>query len=450
MGKVKQKYATPLLQLYDINKNFICNLTNRNLKNSAFSIKKKTITNDVKTLTFSIPFNNIYIDTDSCEDWIKFEFDWYIIKNIKLSSSDVSVLEVYCEDEFVISKSTLCQPIELIGMRPKDMFDGIMNSAEGNLGYVFKGSDIASYRSLVVEEETSVFENLIAMAQAFNCVIEFSRDVYGNKMVYFRAKPYERGLLIRKGYNSTDVNIEYDTTELFTRLMPFGEPDEFGIETNIFDVNPTGKAYIEDYSYFRAKGMTDEQISSNPQCQALTIRRYENIFDPNELFTMAMEELKRICKPKVTGDANFYNLSVLEDSSMMEPLTYEKVIIVDETTKMRFESLIQEIELDYDNILESAVTFSDEITYNTVFKELVSAGEKIEKITTTNTTTGKTSVIASTIKGKIDSAVTQIGTMLDTIDAPEADYAILFEDRRESSNLYGAQKCKGTPYRNIR
>ena len=51
MGKLKQKFTTPLLQLYDINKNFVCNLTNRTLRNSAYSIKKKMPTNDVKTLT---------------------------------------------------------------------------------------------------------------------------------------------------------------------------------------------------------------------------------------------------------------------------------------------------------------------------------------------------------------------------------------------------------------
>ena len=61
MGTVKQKYSNPLLQLYDINKRFICNLTNRNLRNSAYSIKKKLTTNDVKTLTFCIPFDNEYI-----------------------------------------------------------------------------------------------------------------------------------------------------------------------------------------------------------------------------------------------------------------------------------------------------------------------------------------------------------------------------------------------------
>ena len=122
MVKVKQKFSTPLLQLYDINKNFVCNLTNRTLENSAYSIKRKLVTNDVKTLTFKIPFDNEFIHPNSCEYWIKHEFDWYIIKTIKLSSSDVKVLEVTCEDEFSISKTVLCTPVELVGCTPLEMF----------------------------------------------------------------------------------------------------------------------------------------------------------------------------------------------------------------------------------------------------------------------------------------------------------------------------------------
>ena len=147
---------------------------------------------------------------------------------------------------------------------------------------------------------------------------------------------------------------------------------------------------------------------------------------------------------------SFYDLSVLEDSSMIEPLVYEKLIVVDAKTKMRFESIIQEIEYDYDNPLESNIVLNNVITYNSIFKDLVTAGEKIDKVTTTNPTTGETTIIAGVIQGKIDTAVTQIGTMLDTIESPESVYAILFEDRRVGSQLYGAQKCKGTPYRNIR
>lgn len=76
MAKVKQKFSTPLLQLYDVNKNFVCNLTNRSIKNSAYSIKKHLVANDVKTLTFSIPFDNEFIHPNSCEYWVKHEFDW--------------------------------------------------------------------------------------------------------------------------------------------------------------------------------------------------------------------------------------------------------------------------------------------------------------------------------------------------------------------------------------
>ena len=451
MGTVKQKYNNPLLQLYDINKRFICNLTNRNLRNSAYSIKKKLTTNDVKTLTFCIPFDNEYIHNNSCEYLIKFEFDWYIIKNITLSSEEVSVLEVACEDEFSISKTVLCSPLELIGCSPKEMFDGIMGATGSvTLDYKFKGTDVISNRSIVVEDESSVFENLIKMAEAFDGIIEMSTDTYGQKWIFLRKEPYNRGKIARKGYDTTSININYNTEEIFTRLMPFGEKDDYGIEVNIGDVNPTGKLYIENYEYYEGKGLTYEEIMSNPQCQAMTVRRYENVYTPEELLSVATEELNRLSKPTVTGNLTLCDLSVLEDSSMIEPLIYEKIIVVDEKTKMRFESLIQDIEYDYDDILNSSITLNNTITYNSIFKDLVTQSEKIDKVITTNPTTGQTSVIAGSIQGKINSAVTQIGTMLDTIESPESDYAILFEDRRQNSNLYGAQKCKGTPYRNIR
>ena len=450
MGKLKQKFATPLLQLYDINKNFVCNLTNRTLKNSAYSIKKKMPTNDVKTLTFSIPFDNEYIHANSCEYLIKFEFDWYIIKTVTLSSEDVTVLEVYCEDEFTISKTVLCEPVELIGCSPKEMFDGIMSAtADVTLDYKFKGTDISSYRSIITESEASCFENLIKMAEAFSAVIEMSTDKYGQKSIFLRKNPYDRGKVIRKDFDVTSLTIEYNTSEIFTRLMPFGEPDDYGIDLNIGDVNPTGKLYIENYSYYEEMGMTSEEIANNPQCKAMTVRTYDNITDPAELLSVATEDLKTLCKPSVSGSLSFYDLSVLEDSSMIEPLVYEKLIVVDAKTKMRFESIIQEIEYDYDNPLESNIVLNNVITYNSIFKDLVTAGEKIDKVTTTNPTTGETTIIAGVIQGKIDTAVTQIGTMLDTIESPESVYAILFEDRRESSSLYGAQR-KGSPYRNIR
>ena len=440
MVKVKQKFSTPLLQLYDINKNFVCNLTNRTLKNSAYSIKRKLVTNDVKTLTFKIPFDNEFIHPNSCEYWIKHEFDWYIIKTIKLSSSDVKVLEVTCEDEFSISKTVLCTPVELVGCTPLEMFNGIMNAIPENLlGYQFKGTDIVdTYRSIVVEDETSCFENLISMAKAFDGILETSTDVYGQKWIFLRKNPHERGKVLRKDYDVSTIDLQYDTSSLFTRLMPFGEQDDDGYEIDISEVNPTGKLYIENYEYFFNMGMSKEEIASNPQCQPLLVKRYENIYDSRELYETAMEDLKKMCVPTVTGNVSLYDLSVLEDSSILEPLIYEKIIITDSKLKMRFNSIIQEIEYDYDNILESNIVLGSEISYSSTFKDLVTAGEKIDRVTTRNPFDGRPTIIASTIRGKINSAVTQIGCMLDTVESPEEAYAILFEDKREGSALYGA------------
>ena len=218
--------------------------------------------------------------------------------------------------------------------------------------------------------------------------------------------------------------------------MPFGEPDDYGIDLNIGDVNPTGKLYVENYSYYEDMGMTSEEIANNPQCKAMTVRNYENITDPAELLNIATEDLRTLCKPSVSGSLSFYDLSVLEDNSMIEPLVYEKLIVVNAKTKMRFESIIQEIEYDYDNPVESSISFNNTVTYNSIFKDLVGQGEKIDKVTTTNPSTGETTIIAGAIQGKINSAVTQIGTMLDAIESPESVYAILFEDLRERSDRF--------------
>ena len=440
MAKVKQKFSTPLLQLYDVNKNFVCNLTNRSIKNSAYSIKKHLVANDVKTLTFSIPFDNEFIHPNSCEYWVKHEFDWYIIKTITLSSTDVKYLEVTCEDEFTISKTVLCTPVELVGCSPLEMFEGIMNSIENNLlDYKFKGTDITeTYRSLVVEDETSCFENLVSMAELFDAIIEMSTDAYGQKWIFLRRNPYERGKVVRKNYDITSMDLQYDTSSLFTRLMPFGEEDDSGYEIDIADSNPTGKLYIENYSYFLDMGMTKEEVLANPQCLPMIVKRYDNIFDSATLYETAVEDLKKICKPTVTGNIELCDLSVLEDNSMLEPLIYERIIITDPDLKMRYDSVIQEIEYDYDNILESKITLGSEISYSSAFKDLVTSSERADRVITRNPFDGKPTVIASTIRGKINSAITQIGCMLDTIESPQAEYAILFEDRRVGSPLFGA------------
>ena len=437
MAKVKDRYLKPVLKLYDINRKWICNLTTNNPKNSIFNLKKNMKVNEIDTLSFQIAFQNTHISADSCELLIKHEFDWYIIKSVTLNSSDTRYLNVECESEFTISKTVICEPIEIIGETPETMFNAIMSSVPDNkLNYIFKETDLTNRRSLIVESETSLFENLINMAEAFECTVRFSYGSNGEKYVSFIKESYDRGRVIRRNNNLKSLNITYDTSELFTKIMPFGADDD-GIEVNIGDVNPTKKLYVENYDYFLAKGMTEEQIKNNMQTQALKVVKYPDIVDENDLYNVALKDLEKYSKPRVKGTVEYADTSVLEDSISIEPMIHEKIKIADSEIKMTLTSNITEIEIDYENILDSKITLDNVIEYKSIFKDLITQGEKVDSVITTNPITGKPSLIGSAIQGKIDASIAEIVGQVDVAEKMKP-YAILFECNIVGHELYGA------------
>lgn len=437
--KIKSQFEKPVLQLYTINKQWVCNLTNQNLKNSVFSIKKILKINEIKTLTFSIAFDNQYLTLDSCEYLIKHEFDWYIIKNISLNSSDVRVLDITCESEHTILKTILCSGIEVIGATAEEMFTAILQSiVDVNISYIFE-TDITNNRSLIVEEERSVFENIVEMAKSFNATVEFSHDRDGNKKIFFRKNAHQRGKYIKRGRDLKQLNINYDSSALFTRIQPFGEVDsETGQELNIMDVNPTGKSYLENYSYYINKGMTLEEIKNNPQCVAISVKRFSDIVDADYLMTVAKEELDKISKPRIKGSVDYTDLGVMEDSTILPPIIFEEMKIIDKDIGMIFTSNIVGIEVDYDNILQSKITLDNVVEYKSIFKDLVTNAEKVDKITGTDSNTGKPTLIGGLVQGKINSAIASFGSMIDSIEKPLDTYAVLFECKIEGHDLYGA------------
>lgn len=438
MPTIKEKFKNPRLRLYDINKKYICELTGNSLRNSAYSIKRIKKINEIETLSFSIPYDNEYIGLGSCEYLIRHEFAWFIIKNISLSSSDVRVLEVECESNFTISKTIMCENAELIGVSPSEMFEEIMASAAGgNLNYIWKGTDVSSRRSITIESETSVFENLINMAEAFNSIIEMDYDSDGNNTIFLRHNPYDRKKIIRKDRDISQLDINYDTSALFTRVLALGYTDDDGIELNLID--KVGKSYLEDYSYFKEKGMTNEQIANNPQCLAMQVVRYSDIVDVEDLMVAAQEELEKCSRPRVTGSVKFSDLSVLEDCSVIEPILYEKLYIIDKTVNMVFTANITEIEYDYDNILEGNISMDSLISYSSMLKDLVNNSEKVDKITTVNPSTGKPSLIGGLVQGILNTNIVHIAGQLEGIEQPEDKTAILFECRDVSMpELFGA------------
>ncbi|MBP3916368.1 prophage endopeptidase tail family protein [Clostridium sp.] len=439
-NKVKIKYRKPLLELCDPNKKIETVLTDRT-QMSAYEITLSEKVNETAELTFKMPFNNKKLTSNDCEKLVKMEGQYYVIKSVTVSDYDSRVINVNCVHESVELKGILCSTIDVIGVTVEEMFNSIMESVTSmEVGYIFKGTDIpdTTRRALQNDSEVSIYENLIAMAEVFQACLEFGFDVYGNKTIYLRKNPLNKGKYVKKKNGLKQLDITYDSNELFTKVIAFGETDSDGVELNIMGVNPTGKSYVENYDYFLAKGMTMEEIKANPRCNQEMVYRNTDIVDENDLYRLALEELKKCSVPVLVGSIDMIDFSVFEGSSLVAPVINEEITVIDQDINFSISARITAIERNYDNPLQTKVTISNVVEYKSVFKELVSAGEKVDQITTVNPSTGKTSVIAGLIQGKINSAVTQIGTMLDAIDAPEADYAILFEDRRVGSPLYGA------------
>ena len=438
-NKVKIQYRKPLLELCSPNKEIQTVLTDRT-QMSAYAITLVEKVNETAELSFSMPFENSKLTDQDCEKLVKLNGEYYVIKEISVNDNDSRVIDVKCYHESVELKGILCETIDVIGVTVAEMFKTIIDSCTTmDVGYKFKGTDIpdTTKRSLQNDSEVSVYENLVKMAEVFQAVLEFSVDAYGNKQVYLRKESIDRGKFVKKSNGLKQLNIAYDSNELFTRLTPFGDTDDYGIELNIMGVNPTGKSYVENYDYFLAKGMTYEEIKANPRCNQEMIYRNSDIVDENDLYRIAMEELEKCSVPVLDGTIDMVDFSIFEGSALLAPVLSEQIIVIDKDINFSIKAKITGIERNYDNPLQTKVTISNVIRYTSVFKDLVHQGEKIDKITSVDSNGGVV-VKGNYVQGKIDAHKAQIVGMIDVIEKPEDKYAILFECRTVGSELFGA------------
>lgn len=439
INNVKIQYRKPLLELCSPSKKIETVLTDRT-QMSAYNINLVEKINETSELTFNMPFNNTKINDQDCEKLVKLNGEYYVIKEISVSDSSSKIIEVKCIHESVELKGILCGSVDVIGVTVSDMFKAIIDSCTTmDTGYKFRGTDIpdTTRRALQNDSEVSVYENLVKMAEVFQAVLEFSVDADGNKQVYLRKNSINRGKYVKKSNGLKQLDITYDSNELFTRLIPFGYTDSDGIELNIMGVNPTGKSYVENYDYFLAKGMTYDEIKLSPRCNQEMIYRDSDIVDENDLYRIAVEELEKCCVPVLDGTIDMVDFSVFEGSALLSPILSEEIIVIDKDINFSIKAKITGIERNYDNPLQTKVTISNVIRYTSVFKDLVHQGDKIDKITSTDSN-GNLIVQGSYVQGKIDAHKAQIVGMLGAIEKPEDKYAILFECRQVGSELFGS------------
>ena len=439
MPKLKAEFRKPKLTLYNTNYVALGVLTNRTHL-SAHNIVLNTMVNETPNITFDIPTGGL-INSNSTELLIKHKNDFFVIKEISVSDSETTSISVSAEHIACELKGILVSYFEeMIGETPQNMWNTIMDNSTMSDAirsrYVFETNIVNTYRYLGYDDEKSVFEYLVSIAQQFDACLLFETDADGKIHINLLYGDINRNRFIRKGKDLKQLDLKFNTESLFTKLTPFGATDDDGVEVNIMDVND-GKSYLTDFSYYLAKGMTQKQIDENPLCNQECIYRNDEIFDENELLRLAKEELKRVSTPVVEGSINAIDLHVFEGGLYLSPILCEKIIVVDKDIEYSLSCKITSISLNYDNPLESQIGISNVIKYSSTLKDLVTSSEIVDKVTTNNKN-GKPSLDASKVKGIIDGHITQLKYSMENNITDVTNAVILFENRVVGDDMFGA------------
>lgn len=382
----EEQYRNVKLKLLNPDKTLVAVL-NTGVNNYVYDMVKTDTMNESSKLTFKMGYRNSHINIDSCEMLIQIigSNQYFIIKSVNVDDNDNSILDISCVSEEEELKGVLIEIIDLDVTTPEGIFTHIKEAVKScELDYYWKGTDVdpTKQRSIEIDDECSVFEALVSMAEKFNGWLEFSTDSEGKKWVYLRTKDIDNGKYIIKGKDLTQINITYDSSGIITRMYGFGDSDSItGNEIDITMVNPTGKPYIEDYSYFLSKGMSIDDIKKTPRCLQESIMRNTDYVDDIDLYRATQEELKKYSVPKLDGSIDLLDFSIRDGSSLTEPLIGELVTVIDKDINFSMGARIQSVERKFtENPYDVSVTISNLIAYNSVFKDLVVSAETIDRL----------------------------------------------------------------------
>lgn len=439
MPKLKAEFQKTKLTLCNTNYVPLGVLTNKTHL-SAHNIMLSQAVNDTATLSFDIAVGGL-INTDSTELLIKHKNEYYVIKEIEMSNSEQAVAKVRAEHIACELKGIMVGYFEeLIGETPSNMWDTVVTNSTMaeviNSKYVFETNIVDTFRYLSSEDEKSVFEYLITIAQQFDACILFSTDTYGVIHINLLYGDIDRGRFVRKGKDLKQLDLTFNTEALFTKITPFGATDDDGVEVTIMDVND-GKSYLTNYNYYLSKGMTMDEILSNPLCNQECVYRNEDIDDPIELLRLATDELEKISQPVVDGNISTIDLNAFEGSLYLTPILCEKIIAIDKDTNYAISCKVTSVDYNYENPLETQIGISNVIRYNSTLKDLVHQGNILDKVIT-NDDNGKPNLNASKVHGIINGHIAQLKYSMEDSITDITDAVVLFENRIEGDKMFGA------------
>lgn len=389
MTILNDRYMGYSLEVYDLYYNNICELCD-NSRTSAFGVEVEKKLNGISILRFKILTNSPKLEFLVNEGYLlKFDGDFYFIKEIVENREDNNILNIICEHVAIGLVGRKCPKINLIGQTARKLFETVLN--ESNCNWVFAGTDIPDnvLRHFTSDgESNSVLEALMQIAENFNATIEFgTREDSNRHYIYLRKNVIDNGFYISSKFNLKSLEINRDSKELCTICRVYGAiDDDTGNRINIMSVNPTGKDYIENYQFYLDMGYDIEYIRKHPELfyNEITIN-YDLITDVNELYKIAQEQSKKYAYPRVNCSVTLLDLYEMDNRFELEKLSVgEKVHVYQfdpiHNTEFIAEARISSINKNYDNPFNTNIEISDTIVYNDSLNKILNNSDKVDRV----------------------------------------------------------------------
>ncbi|OIK23019.1 DUF7359 domain-containing protein [Bacillus amyloliquefaciens] len=332
-------------------------------------------------LSFSVPLKwgyfHRYKDNPLLEllkPWylIKAEFygmtEWFVITKRTKSMNEDGASYIYeCKSlPFLLTKYKV-RRFEETSINLKEAANSCLKNTGWKVDHIDSELN-TKYRQFDVTSSTKL-DLLYTICEKFGATPLFNTENMTVSFYKDTDKGTYKGLWFKTGQYIVDINDIEDTEEVTTRLYPTGK-DGIGINS----VNPTGQAYIDDFSYFLYPFNRDENRNviqksnymSNELCH--TILDYNLIVnEQGNKFHLLLEQQKQVEEKKTVLKNEQYTLE-LEKQKILDHIEVAKKA-GDDTKELKAQLQIKIQELDA-KINQIAILDKDKETIQNSISEL--------------------------------------------------------------------------------
>lgn len=377
----------PKITLCTLDRTPVCSLSDRS-GYCAMHIKEDLSINEITTLSFQYPIVNGGKWTNlQNEQLILFNDEYYKIKNLSINHDEDGNLyvDVSCKhysDNLANAMISLDEqtPLNVIDlMKIALCYDENGVSEFGwSIGKVTV--DRVMKRGLEAVEQ-SPFSVLLTIAEKFDGILKFNSKTMTVDMLK-RQETEHPTFDLRVSKNLKNFNIEYDTSEMYTRLYCYGATDDNGNELDITSVSPDGKPYIENFDYFKTIGYTEEFINENKNLFLSTNIWTDDVFiDAQDLYDEGLNQLAKIAQPTINVSVSALDMGVKNnDITKFDLGACVRVYDMDLGADVLCNVIKRSIDYDNPHVLDCEVTSS--ITYHDTLSKLFTNVNTVSKIAT--------------------------------------------------------------------